>query len=225
MKNKIIFFLAAILLLGCSSSNQMQVAWKTGDYPPMTFKHIGVLAVLKSDEARIDVEEGVVNALRAKGIRATVTWDIFPFANKPDVIKKMNLTGEQLRQAIVQKVTEQQMDGLIIVSLFDSKKEQRYVPGKSVSVGIGISPGVYPAYGYPYYAYFGYAFETMSQPGYFVDASTYFTESNLYDITTEKLIWTGQMSTKMENDLEDEGALFGRTLVRAMFEGKVLARP
>jgi|GEM_PF-4232424 len=31
----------------------------------------GILAVLKSNEARIDVETAVANAMRAKGIRAT----------------------------------------------------------------------------------------------------------------------------------------------------------
>lgn len=222
MKNKLFILLTGIFLFGCSPSTELLVAWKPADVTPTHFQNIGILAVLKSDEARITAETSIANALKAKGIRATVTWDIFPFANKPDVIKQMELSPEQLKEVVKQKVIEHQMDGLILISLFDAHKEKRYVPGNSVSVGIGINPGMYPAYGYPYYGYYGYAYTTMAEPGYYVDASTYFTEINLYDISTEKLIWTGQMSTAMQNSPELVSYQFGRVLVRGMIRDDVL---
>lgn len=224
MKKLLTIILTGMILAGCSPSTELRVAWKTGEYAPMQFRNIGILALIQSNEARIDVEAAVSDALRAKGINSTVTWDIWPFANNQEIMKKMNLSQEQTREVIKQKVAEHKMDALMIITLFDAFKEERYVPGNNVSVGIGISPGIYPAYGMPYYGYYGYAFNTMNTPGYYVDASTYFVESNLYDISTEKLIWTGQTSTSMQSSLGTEAEKFGRILVKGMLKGGVLAR-
>jgi hypothetical protein len=225
MKNLLLLLLTVILLAGCSPSNELKYTWKSGKEAPQQFKKIGVLAVLKSNEARIDVENGVMDALRAKGIGAVTTWDIWPFANNAEVVKKMGLTGDTLRRVVEQKVKEENMDGLIVIGMFDAFKEKRYVPGKDVSVGVGFGvPGYYPMYGWPYGAYVGYTFNTMNTPGYWVDASTYFTESNFYDIKTEQLLWTGQISTTMQTSLEEEGEKFGRTLVRGLFNDKVIVK-
>ena len=224
MKRLIVIILTGIILAGCSPSTELMVAWKTGEYAPKKFKNIGILAMLKSNEARVDVETSIRDALQAQGIKGTDTWTIWQFANNPEIMKKMNLSQEQLKEVIKQKVAEQKMDALLVISLFDAFKEERYVPGKSASVGVGFSPGMYPAYGYPYYGYVGYSFNTLTTPGYYVDASVYFVESNLYDIASENLIWTGQTRTKMESSLETEAEKFGRVLVKGMIKGGVLAK-
>jgi len=215
--------ITGMILAGCSPSSELQVAWKTGEYAPKQFSNIGIVALFKSNEARIDVENGVADALRAKGIHATTTWDIWPFANNKEIVDKMGYDQEKIKEVIQQKVAEQKMDALMFITLFDAFKEERYVPGKSVSVGVvGFSPGMYPIYGYPYYGYYGYAYNVMTTPGYYVDASTYFVESNLYDISTEQLIWTGQTSTQIQSSPETEAAKLGRILVKGMIQGKVL---
>ena len=224
MKKLLSIIITGMILSGCSPSTEMMTAWKTGEYAPKQYKNIGILAMLKSNEARIDVENSIRDAMKAQGIKGTDTWSIWQFANNPEIMKKMGMEGEKLKETIKLKVAEQNMDALLIVTLFDAFKEKRYVPGKSTSVGVGFSPGMYPAYGYPYYGYVGYSFTTMSTPGYYQDASTYFVESNLYEIASEKLIWTGQTSTKMESSLEAEAEKFGRTLVKGMIQGKVLAK-
>lgn len=226
MKRLIVVVLAGLILAGCSPSTELRVSWKNGEYPPKQFKKIGILAMLRSNEARIDVETGIKEALAVQGILGVETWGIWQFANNPEIMQKMGMEGEKLKETIKRKVAEQGMDALLVITLFDAFKEQRYVPGKSTSVGVGVGfgQGMYPAYGYPYYGYVGYSFNTMTTPGYYQDASTYFVESNLYDIATEQLIWTGQTSTKMESSLEQEAEKFGRVIVKGMIQGKVLAK-
>lgn len=217
--------ITCMVLAGCSPSTELRVAWKTGEYAPKHFSNIGILALLKSNEARIDVENGIADALRAQGIRATTTWDIWPFANNQEIMKKMGYDKGKMKEVIQKKVAEQKMEALMIITLFDAFKEERYVPGKSVSVGVvGFTPGMYPAYGYSYYGYYGYAYDIMTTPGYYVDASTYFVESNLYDISTEQLIWTGQTSTVIQSSPESEAEKLGRVLVKGLIQGKVLAK-
>jgi hypothetical protein len=224
MRKNTILFASIALLLGCSASNELRVSWKTGEYEPKTYKNIGVVAILPKTSTRVEIETAVADAFAVRGIPCRTTWSIWAFANNPELLKEAGFEGENMKKIIIQKVTEQKIDALLVISLFDSKKETRYVPGRSASIGVGFSPGMYPAYGYPYYGYIGYSFTTMSEPGYYEDASTYFTETNLYDIASEKLIWTGQISTEMQSPLEEEVYKFARVLVGGMLKDKVLTK-
>ena len=90
MKKLIVVVLTGIILAGCSPSTELMVAWKTGEYAPKQYKNIGILAMLKSNEARVDVETSIRDALQAQGIKGTDTWTIWQFANNPEIMKKMN---------------------------------------------------------------------------------------------------------------------------------------
>jgi hypothetical protein len=226
MKNLVVFIISFVFLSACSTSNSLTYSRRAENYQPKKYNNIGVVAILKSNEGRIRVEDGVAAALRAKGFKVTETWSIWPLANNTALMKEHGVEGEKLRDMIRQRVATSKMDALIIVTLFNARKETRYVPGSSSSVGIGVgvNTGMYPMYGYPYYAYVGYAVTTTSEPGYYEDASTYFTESNLYDMTTENLVWTGQVTTKMESSLENEADKFGKVLVDGMIAAGVLVK-
>ncbi len=223
MKSLLSILITGIILAACSPTSSLQYSGKVGDYPPKKYSNIGVLAVLKSNDARINVEMAVTDMLRAKGYTANYTWDVWPFANNLELMKQHEIEGEKIREMLRERVDSQKMDALLIITLFDAVKEERYVPGSGVSVGVAVNPGLYPVYAYPYYSYYGYAFNTISDPGYYVETSTYFTESNLYDIETEQLIWTGQISTKLESSLENEAQKFSEVLANGMIRDHVFA--
>jgi hypothetical protein len=188
------------LLAGCASTNLTYV-YKPAEYNPAVYKRLAVLAIVPKDQVRIAIEDAMVSQLRSKGINAVSTWSDFVFANQTELIKKAGFEGEKRKEIIKQKVTQHNIDALLIITLFDSKREQRYVQGSGPTVGVGV--GV-PVYGYPYSAYFGYAWDVTSTPGYYEDTSTFMFESNLYDIASEKLLWSGQTKTDMNYSLEQE---------------------
>ncbi len=221
MKSLFSILISGIILASCSSTSSLIYSGKLGNPSPKQYTNIGVLAVLKSNDARINVEMAVTDGLRAKGYPADYTWDVWPFANNLELMKQHGIEGDKLREMIQQRVTSQKMDALLIITLFDAVKEQRYVQGSGLSVGVAVDPGIYPVYGYPYYSYYGYAFSTMSNPGYYIESSTYFTEANLYDISSGLLIWTGQLSTKLESSLESEAQKFSEALINGMIGDKV----
>ena len=224
MKKTLAAAMLCLFLAGCAST-EITYVYKAGNYKLDTFRKLAVLAVIPNTHGRVEVEEAVVAAMNAKGIHAVTTWSIFPLANNTELIKKAGFEGEKAKEIVREKVEKNSIDGLLIITMFDSKKEQRYVGGSSTAVGIGVGMPGYPVYGYPYYAYFGYAWEVASEPGYYVDASTYFIESNLYDISTEKLVWTGQTKTKMQTTLTDEAAHFGKVLTDRMISDSKVVTP
>jgi len=224
MKYPFAILITGIILTACTSTSLLTYSRKASGYVPKKYSNIGIVAVLKSTEARINVEVAVAEKLREKGYRVTVTWAIWPFANNLEMMKQYGVEGEKLKEMIKQRVASQKMDALLIITLFDARKETRYVPGTTVPAGAGLNPGMYPVYGYPYYSYYGYAFSTISDPGYYVNTSTYFTESNLYDIESEGLIWTGQVKTTMKSSLETEAQTFGKVLADGMIAAGVLSK-
>jgi hypothetical protein len=213
MKRLFIACAVCILLAGCSSTSFTYV-YKSANFNLGSYKKLAVLALLPNDQARVLVEKAVVASMTSQGIHAVTTWSEFVFANKPDIIKQANLTNEQRMEIIRKKVTENNIDALLVIAKFNSKTEERYVPGSGVSVGIA-APG-YPVYGYSYYGYYSYAYNIISEPGYYETVSTYFVESNLYDIASEKLLWTGQTSTELSNSFDTDAEKFGEVLVRQM---------
>jgi hypothetical protein len=206
---KLLGVLCIIIISGCAST-ELTYVYKSGDYAPASFKKMAVIGIFPNTHARVEIENAVVESLKAKGIHAITTWSIFPMAHDTELIKQAGFTGEKRKEIIRQKVTENNIDAVLVITLFDSRKETRYVPGTSTAVGIGVGA---PVYGYPYAAYFGYAWEVTSQPGYYEDASTYFLESNLYDIASEKLLWTGQTRTDMASNLQTEAEKFSNVVV------------
>jgi hypothetical protein len=215
MKKFLILCTLCGLIAGCIST-KLTYVYKAADYNPAVYKKMAVIAIVPKNQARVEIENAVVDQLRTKGIKAMTTWSIFQFANDPELLKKAGFVGEKRKEVIHQKVTENNIDALLTITLFDANREQRYVPGSSSSVGIGVSG---PVYGYGYSAYCGYAWEVTSTPGYYEDASTYMLESNLYDIASEKLLWTGQTRTDMNYGIEKEAYDFSRVLVNGIIDG------
>jgi hypothetical protein len=209
---KKLFSVCAIigLLAGCAPSTKLTWVYKAEDYNPAGYKKLAVIAIVPKDQTRIEIEDAMVAQLKAQGINAVSTWNTFQFANHPEMLKKAGFEGEKRKEVIRQKVAENHMDAILTVTLFDAKEEQRYVPGTTTAVGIGVGG---PVYGYPYAAYMGYAWEVTSTPGYYENSSTYLLETNLYDIASEKLAWTGQTRTDMNYSAQKEIWDFSKIVV------------
>ena len=84
-----------------------------------------------------------------------------------------------------------------------------------------VSPG-YASYGYPYYGYYSYAYSTVYSTGYYTTATSYFIESNLYDVASQKLMWTAQTNTDDPTSIETESANFARIIADDLMVKKVI---
>ncbi|MDY0078796.1 MAG: hypothetical protein RBR87_16130, partial [Bacteroidales bacterium] len=82
-----------------------------------------------------------------------------------------------------------------------------YVPGSQ-----GAPYVVYPFYG-SYYSYYNMRYSYVYDPGYYTTDQIYFIEGNLYDLNTDKLVWS------MQSKSYDPGTLtaFGKTYADMVF--------
>jgi hypothetical protein len=218
----IIFFAA------CGTSTKLVGSWTDKEHKGTHFGKIGIAALTPNTSGRYLIERALVSDFKAKNINAVATYDTWPLAGRigenPEVFKD----SEALKNKVKAKVAEQNMDGLMIITLLDTKKEQRYVNNNNYYGGTGYygAPmGTVGLYGSPYgayYNYYAYSAGTIYDTGYYVEDVTYFLEAKLFDAKNETLVWTGRTKTTKLESVEKEAVIFANLIVNDIIAKKVI---
>lgn len=233
MKNSgILLLLISILFIGCGPSTKLVRSWANEEDTPKSYKKLAVVALLPSSSNRYLLERAVVSDLADDGIKAIPTYEIFPMAGRMDQLEELIKDKEELKKRVVQKVEENGIDALMIISVFNVEKEQRYVNDHNYTMG-GVGYYGSPYYGGTgyygtsmmrgsYYNYYAYSVGTVYNDGYYVDDITYFLECNLYDVATEELLWTGRTKTVNMESVEEEVVYFSEVVIKEILKKKVI---
>jgi hypothetical protein len=206
------FALIFIVVFTACSTTTMLESWNQKGAPPKHYGRIAVVVISPNTQTRAVVEDAVSAQFKAKKINADPTFNTFPMAGQ---IGQINIDTAVLQQKIRERVTSNHFEGLLTIVLLDKQKEERYVEGSSITVGA-------PVYGYPYYGYYSYAYQTVYTSGYYVNTTSYFLESNLYDVASGKLIWTAQTKTENPASVEAEAPNYARLIVNDILTKKVI---
>lgn len=176
MKKIIAFVFLAGYLASCGPSQKVTSSWKTPDMPTKAYKSIFIMAMIQNQSARNIIETDLAKAAEAKGLKVYKSSEIFAPS-----FQQGNLPG---KQEIIDKVRSLGCDGMITTALVDKESETRYVPGTTTYMPYG-------RYGYGWGGYYGYGMATYN-PGYYTTDKTYFLETHIFDVETEKMIWSAQ---------------------------------
>jgi len=236
MKNLVkssIILVSVILLVACGASTKLTSSWKNKDMGTNHYEKIAVVAITPNNSSRYLIERALVKDLTAEKLKATPTYEIFPFAGKMGEVVSKSENPEALKERIKAKVNEHNIDALMIIALLDQQKEERYVNNNNfymggtgyygtpymgtASVGIG---GPY-AYG-AYYNYYAYSAGTAYTSGYYVEDVTYFLECNLYDVAKEELLWSARTKSVNIGSVEEEAVKFANLVVKDLIAKKVV---
>ncbi len=235
-KLSIAFLLISILFVGCGPSTKLVRSWANEEVEAKTFEKLAVVALTPNTSSRYLVERAVVKDLKDDNIKAIYTYEIFPMAGKLDQLGDLVKDKETLRKKVIAKVEENGIDALMIISVFDIEKEQRFVSDNNYAGGaagyygnpyamggMGYYGSSYMVGGrHSYYNYYAYSVGTCYTDGYYVDDFTYFLECNLYDVATEELLWTGRTKTVNMESVEDEAIYFAEVVVKEILKKEVI---
>ena len=112
------------------------------------------------------------------------------------------------RETMMEKIKSLQCDLIFTIALVEKQSEARYIPGN-----MGMY-GPFPAYGLRFRGYYSYWYPYMYDPGYYVTDKTYLMEGNLFETSTESLIWSVQTETLNPPSIEK----FSKTLIDLMLK-------
>lgn len=184
--NKFLWLLgcAALMLVACADKTEVQSVWKDETGAGKVNK-VFVLAVFKDPVVRRTVEYGVVGLLNGESLRAIPTLDSFP--NIDDIDKVL----------VHKMMKEYGIDGVLVARLVDRNLEKTYVSGTSYYDGF---------YGNRYvggwHNYYGGGYNVFRTPGYVIENYISTVETAVFDIATDKILWSTVTTTK-ENDVSE----------------------
>lgn len=197
-------FLAA--LTSCAASTQLTSSWADPAAQNRNFKKIVVVGATPKAATRRMYEDDFAAELRTRGIDAVASYT---FAGE----------GQMDKDAAIAKLKEIGADGVIVTRLVDKETVQTYYPPTYSSVA---APSAY--YG-GWYGYYSMGYSYMSSPGYVAENQVYRIESNLYDVTNDKLAWSGLTETTLSSGDAPENEIhpFIEAIVYDMEKKKIIS--
>jgi len=167
----------AALFASCSTS-KVTFFFKDASYQKQPRKVL-VLAVVRKPVVRRVVEDEFVRRFRDRGIEALRGYTVFP--------------GDELatKEALERELMAGGFDALLLMRLMDPRSDLPGAPG--AATGQQGSPAGPGSGGWP--AYYSACYAAVYSPNYTLEDKYALAETSLYDVATEKLIWTAVSET------------------------------
>lgn len=203
----LLFLLAGIA--ACSSSTQIMGSWKSPEIEAQNYQRVVVAALTDNVLARQEVENDLQAQLQQRGIEATRSIDLFPPSAAAKAGPDVNL--------LIERIKENGHDAILTAALVDEQTETRYVPGN-----MGYQPmSRFMWYG-SFRGYYNFWYPTLYDPGYYTEDKVYYLETNLYDVNTDRLVWSAQSKSHSPRSLRKAASQFAELTVQKMAEDNVL---
>ena len=205
-----VFYQGVLLLLwvlvGCTGSNVTSI-WKSPDAHPAEYKKLMILGIIREPDrnVRISMEKELVGGFKNLGYNAFSAYEVYG----PGTFK--NMTEEQANA----KLSADGVDAVLTVVLLDKQKERYYVPGR-----VRFTP--YFTYHDRFWRYYTSIYYRIDEPGYYDYSTRYFWESNFYDLSTNKLVYSVQTQSFDPQSTASLAAEYSRTIIKAMTNDKII---
>jgi hypothetical protein len=197
----ILVALALVSVVSGCSFTKLVNQWENPQAVPARFSRILVIGVTQQPAMRRLFEDAFVAKLRAEGVDAVPSYQLIPEDGKVD-------------EAELQKaVTRAQADGVLMTRLLGVERKTEVTPGCD-------GP---PTTGWGFYPWYTAGWVAFYEPPrvYQYDVST--SETSLYDVRRNQLVWTGTVQTRTPADVNKEIQRYADIVVKALKKEQVLA--
>lgn len=202
-----LILLASLFVTACSTT-KITSSWKAANLQPKKYNKILVLGLIKDSDRSLQekMEAHLVDDLKSKGYNAVSSLQEFgpkAFSNATEA------------EAIA-RLKQSNIDAVVTIVLLNKQKERNYVPGRMY-----YSP--YVMYYKRFWPYYGTLNYRIYEPGYYVTDTKYFWESNLYDVSTQSLLYSVQTKSFDPANSESLGHTYGKLIIKVITDNAVLA--
>jgi len=189
-----IVIITALVLTSCSTTyTKMTETWKAPDFKPKNFKKLLVLGVSQNGVDRRMFEESMAKALSKVGLQSIASYTVLPYEGKLNEL------------TVTEAIKKYKYDGVIVTKLIKVSTGIKHVAERSYAQPTGFYQAGYPAgyfrtgyhgfYAPGYYNHYVASYTIVNESAYTIETKTAVIETNLYDIETEKLVWSGRSAT------------------------------
>jgi hypothetical protein len=174
--------LGAAVLAACGASTKIPNTWRNPAHQDAPYQRIFVIGVGENDTNRRLFEDQFAVALSVRGAVASPSYGALPQSER--------LSEAQIRGAI----RGGGFDGVVVTRLLGVDEKTEYVPPRTRTV-----PGNIREYS----GYYGTSWNVVHKPGYYTTNTIVRLETNLYDVGTGELVWSGQSETFNPSSMKD----------------------
>jgi hypothetical protein len=191
MKNQIKYLCAGMLFLlaACGTTTMITSSWRKPNATASGYRNIFIAAISNNIPVKQRVEEGLKQLLQEKGLTVSKSTDVFP----PEF---STVTGQR-HELIIDKIKGTGADGILTIALLKEDTERHFV-GSRAGMWNPMSYGYYGTF----WGYYNNWYPSIYSPGYYDEQKVYYLETNLFDASTEQLIWAAQSKTYEPANLE-----------------------
>lgn len=191
---------AALCLAGCASTRIVN-QWRNSNYASPRFQNVLVIGVSAQQSIRRTFEDEFVARLRERGVSAEPSYRYIPEEGRADEAR------------IKQAVTLAGADAAIITRLIRMETKTQVTPGYYAPPP-AFTLGFYPGYSAAWLGYY--------EPPRVYQYEVYISETSLYDIARNQLVWTGTAQTTEPGDIDKEIRRYVDVMVGAFEDNQLL---
>lgn len=158
-----------IFITSCSNTKLTSV-WMDKEIAGTSFNHILVIGISDQELNRRLFEETFTTDLNKAGIESEVSYNILPKGTKIN------------RETVSAAIKGKNIDAVLVTHLVAVDKETIYRENMNYRPSYGYYNGLYD--------YYPYVNGYVQQPGYYTTADVVTLETNLYEVKSEKLVWS-----------------------------------
>lgn len=189
---KRIFWLTLIitgLVLGACSSTVITGSWKNPDFTGRV-KKVYVVGIAKQETTRRIFEDGFSKQLAMMGATGIPSYG------------DLKIDEETNQDVIAARIKAHGADSVLMTRAISSRTEQVVNPGYVSAPAYG-GRGYYPDPYYRHYGgYYSRSYDMVYQPATVSEFRIVTIEANLYSAASDELIWSAQLETVVEANLD-----------------------
>ena len=190
--------IAALMFAGCAATELVN-QWSNPAYTSPSFKRVMVIAVTRQASIRRNFEDEFVTQLKAAGVDAVPSYQYIQDEG-------------QVEEPLLNKaVLAAGADAAIITRLV--RREQK----------TDITPGFYqPAPTFGFYGWYSSGWVGYYEPPRVYQYEVYTSETSLYDVRKNQVVWTGTAQTTAPGDINKEIRDYAEIMIQALKEKKLI---
>jgi hypothetical protein len=192
----IAFWAIILTILSCNSTS-ITYSWRESITEPWPYRKILVVGIINNGDLNLreKMEMHLADDLSAKGYNAFSSLKIYG----PKSFRQEN------EKTILQQIQQEGYDALLTIVLLNKEREKYYRPSRMYYTPYSIYYG-------NFWGYYSTIDERTYEPGYYTESTSYFWESNLYDVKTKKLVYAVQTKSFDPSSTEKLAHEYGKSI-------------
>jgi hypothetical protein len=199
----------ALFALGSCAPMQVKDQWRDANYTPASPQRVLVIGVMSNPERRRVLEDSLVSRLQTLGVTATPSYG------------KLTVIGPEDLDAVRRVVQQTDSNLVLSVRLVQTTQETHSTGGY-----YGTPPGNYAGgefYGPGgFYRYYPYAWQGSYNPPDTHTHQSYGTETRLFDMRSNKLVWAVTIETGEPSDFKKAASQYADLVMKQLQDNKLI---